>query len=101
MSPDRDSQSHRTTRGIFERPKSSGIWWVRYADARGRIHREKVGPKSLARKVYEKRKTEIREGNFFPVKPRRREVLLSDAVDAYLERKSDILRHLRHYCRLG
>lgn len=53
-------------RGIFERPKGSGIWWVRYCDQYGRLHREKVGPKGLAQEVYRKRKTAIREGKFFP-----------------------------------
>jgi len=28
-------------RGVFERPKGSGIWWVRYADQHGKLHREK------------------------------------------------------------
>jgi integrase len=30
-------------RGIFEKPPRSGVWWIRYADATGRIRREKVG----------------------------------------------------------
>ncbi|NIN91918.1 MAG: hypothetical protein GTN76_14540, partial [Candidatus Aenigmarchaeota archaeon] len=73
-------------RGIFERPKDSGIWWVRYADNFGRIHREKVGPKSLAKATYQKRKTEIREGKFFPEKVRRkREMLFKHMVKLYLE----------------
>ncbi len=33
----------RRQRGIFERPKGSGVWWVRYHDQFGREHREKVG----------------------------------------------------------
>src|SRR6266852_9352059 len=69
----------RRERGTFERPKGSGIWWVRYADGHGRLHREKVGPKALARKVYEKRKTEIREGRFFPQEIRCNDPLLADA----------------------
>ena len=55
-------------RGIFERPNESGIWWIRYCDQFGKLHREKVGPKSLALAAYQKRKTEIREGKFFPEK---------------------------------
>ena len=34
-------------RGIFERPKGSGIWYVHYKDEHGRLHKEKVGPKGL------------------------------------------------------
>ena len=30
-------------RGIFEKVSDSGEWWIRYADATGRIRREKVG----------------------------------------------------------
>ncbi len=39
---------------------------MRYHDAQGREHRERVGSRTLAREVYEKRKTEIREQRFFP-----------------------------------
>lgn len=48
-------------RGLFERPKGSGVWWVRYHDHRGKERREKVGSKSSARQVYEMRKNLIRE----------------------------------------
>ncbi len=41
-------KSKRRTRGVFERPAGSDIWWVRYMDENGRLHREKVGPKTLA-----------------------------------------------------
>jgi hypothetical protein len=30
----------------------------------GRLHREKIGPKGLARRIYQKRKTEVRKGDF-------------------------------------
>lgn len=49
-------------RGLFERPKDSGIWWVRWADAAGKDHREKVGTKAAAKQVYLKRKEEVRTG---------------------------------------
>src|SRR5713101_6080581 len=69
-------------RGLFEYPKGSGIWWVRYWDGDGREHSEKVGPKGLARKRYMQRKTEIAEGRFFP-NARRRPVLFDDLVADY------------------
>ena len=68
------------TRGTFERPKSSGIWWVRYCDQYGRLHREKVGPKGLAKEVYQKRKTAIREGKFFPEQVGQQRVILFDEL---------------------
>jgi site-specific recombinase XerD len=45
-------------RGVYEKAPGSGIWWVRYADAMGRIRREKAGTKSSALTLYRKRKTE-------------------------------------------
>jgi hypothetical protein len=59
MKDENDKDRDRGERGLFERPKGSGVWWVRYADESGRIHRERVGSKSLARKVYQKRKAEV------------------------------------------
>jgi len=73
-------------RGLFERPKGSSVWWIHYHDANGRKHREKVGPKALARKRYMQRKTEIAEGRFFPALQKR--VPLFDALlDDYREAK--------------
>ncbi len=70
----------KKSRGVFERPKGSGIWWVRYCDQHGQLHREKVGPKGLAKSVYEKRKTEIRQGRFFPEQVGRQRVTLFDEL---------------------
>jgi integrase len=70
-------------RGVFERPKKSGIWWIRYADEFGRIHREKVGMKSAASEVYKQRKTEIRQGKFQPadIKNKHRNVLFAELIE--------------------
>lgn len=71
-------------RGVFERPKGSGVWWICYFDQFGKKHREKVGLRQTAICAYQKRKTEIREGIFFP-KIIKREVLFdqiaTDALD--------------------
>lgn len=80
-------------RGIFERPKDSGVWWIRYHDQHGREHREKVGPKKLATGIYQKRKNEVREGRFDADVIRRRDVLLSDQIDAVLETSKDLRSH--------
>ena len=71
---------NRKTRGIFERPNGSGVWWVRYCDQYGKLHREKVGPKGLAKDVYQKRKTAIREGRFFPEQVGQQRVVLFDEL---------------------
>jgi integrase len=73
-------------RGLFERPKGSGIWWIHYHDGDGRKHREKVGPKGLARARYMQRKTEIREGRYFP-DTRGRAVLFDELLEAYRTEK--------------
>ena len=98
---DTDDKRKRHPRGIFERPKGSGVWWAFYYDERGKRHREKVGPKSLAVDVYTKRKNEVRERRFFPEDIRRREVPLAAVIDDYLERNRGTLRWMDHYERYG
>ena len=56
----------RKLRGIYEREPGSNIWWIRYADATGRIRREKAGTKGAAIKLYQKRKTEVLQGKKLP-----------------------------------
>lgn len=76
------------SRGVFERPKGSGMWWIRYADAHGREHREKVGAKSIAIEAYYIRKAEIREGRFITPKERRvSRVTFGELADMAIEAK--------------
>jgi site-specific recombinase XerD len=93
--------SRRRQRGIFERPRGSGIWWACYFDEHGRRHRERVGPKGLARQVYAKRKTEVAERRFFPERIRRREVLLAEGIDDYLARVKGRMRSYDDWERYG
>ncbi len=94
-------RAKRRERGVFERPKDSGVWWVVYFDEHGRRHREKVGPKGLAGEVYRKRKTEIAERRFFPERIRRRDVLLADMIRDYLDREKGRMRSFVNYQRYG
>jgi integrase len=55
----------RKTRGLFERPEGSGIWWINYY-VKGKQHREKVGRKSDAIALYQKRKADSRRGEKLP-----------------------------------
>jgi hypothetical protein len=59
----------------------SNVWWVRYADAVGRIRREKAGVKSAAVKLYPKRETEILEGKKLPEQLRGRAVRFAEIAD--------------------
>jgi integrase len=72
-------------RGVYEQPPGSGVWWIQYFE-HGRRHREKIGPRALAIAVREKRRTEIREGRYFP-NLRRRAVLFEDLLAEYREAK--------------
>jgi integrase len=79
-------------RGVFEKVRGSKVWWIRYADASGRIRREKAGRKSFALKLYQKRKTEILQGKKLPETLRTRVVRFSElAADAqkYCEKNNE------------
>jgi site-specific recombinase XerD len=51
-------------RGVFERPKGSGIWWINYYDGDGVRHREKIGREAVAQEAYLTRRMELKEGKF-------------------------------------
>jgi integrase len=89
-------------RGVFERPPGSGIWWVRYVDADGILHRERVGPKGLALRVYQKRKTEIRERKFFPQSlARSRGRTFAEALDEYVGNKESSWKAWKEWKRIA
>ena len=46
-------------RGVFEKERGSGVWWIRYFDQFGKKRREKAGSKSVAIKLYGKRKQQV------------------------------------------
>ena len=100
-SDDANDRRDKKHRGVYERPRGSDVYWVVYFDESGRRHREKVGPKSLALKVYQKRKNEIQERRFFPERIRRRDWPLAGVIDDYLKRNEDRLRWFDHYKRYG
>jgi integrase len=67
---------------VFDR---DGLFWICYADQNGKIHREKVGPFiKQAQSAYQKRKSEVREGKFFPDKVKRRNVLFAEVGQDFL-----------------
>jgi integrase len=61
----------RNPRGVFEKFPGSDEWWIRYVDAQGSYCREKAGTKSVAIKLYGKRKQEALEGLKLPETRRR------------------------------
>lgn len=72
------------TRGLFERPPGSGIWWINYY-VKGKQHRERVGRKSDAIALYQKRKADSRRGVKLPELVPQKTItfgdLANDAVD--------------------
>ncbi|MGB8479888.1 MAG: hypothetical protein WCE63_13820 [Acidobacteriaceae bacterium] len=73
-----------SVRGIYERVKGSGVWWIRWTDASGHKRREKIGRYSDATVLLAKRKTEklqqIKLPENFRKKPLPLSALISDAI---------------------
>jgi integrase len=84
-------------RGVFERPKGSGVFWIRY-HAHGRERREKIGGKQEAIDRYRERKTQARDGT---LPQRSQDRLLSDFVAEYLDGEKARMRAFREYHRHG
>jgi integrase len=68
-------------RGIYERVKGSGIWWIRWTDRNGRKRREVAGTHSAAEKLLDKRHTQTLEGKKLPENLRAKAVLFRELCD--------------------
>jgi integrase len=88
-----EKPNHEGEEGNMRRPKKlpRGVflrnhdYWIRFADATGKIRREKVGPfLEQAKKAVEKRRSDVREGRFFPDRLRQRVVLFSEIARDFL-----------------
>ena len=75
-----ERKARRNPRGVYEKVRGSGEWWICFWDAQGRKRREKVGTKSNAILLYRKRKTEALQGKKLPEKLRRATVTFADIV---------------------
>lgn len=75
-------------RGIYERVKGSGIWWVRWTDLDGRKRRAVAGTRSAADKLHYKRHTQKLEGKKLPEDLRNRAVTFRELCE-------DALAHSR------
>ncbi len=92
----------RAVRGVFEHPLDSGVWWINFYFA-GKRHREKVGRRSDAVALYQKRKTEARTGLKLPETLRvTKAVLFEDlAKDAMLYSAAHKRSHRGDLCNLN
>ena len=71
----------KQVKGVYENPPKSGIWWILYY-VEGKRHREKVGRRSDAIALYQRRKTDARMGIKMPeIRPRRAMLFEEIAAD--------------------
>jgi len=75
-------------RGVYEKPEGSGIWWIHYYAA-GKRHREKVGRKSDAMKLYQSRKADATAGRKLPELRDSKVMRFSELIDDALEFVAD------------
>jgi hypothetical protein len=68
-------------RGIFEKHPESGIWWICYFDQFGKKRCENAGTKSVAIKLYGRRKQQVLEGKKLPENFRKPSVKFSQLLD--------------------
>ena len=72
-------------KGLFEKQKGTGIWWIRYTDWTGVRHSEKVGRRSDAENLYAKRKQETILHKKLPESFRNHGVTFEELVEDALE----------------
>src|SRR5450631_268855 len=77
------TEDERNPRGIFERPRGSGVWWINYYE-HGKQHREKVGRKGDAVQLYGIRKADILRGRKLPPLRRTAPVMVADLINLML-----------------
>ncbi|RRA49008.1 site-specific integrase [Acidipila sp. EB88] len=74
----------KAPRGVYEHPAGTGIWHIHYYDAQGKRHREKIGKKSDAIRIYQSRKADAAVGRKMPELRRSARVTISDLIDLAL-----------------
>lgn len=80
----------RATKGVSERVRGSGVFWIRYRDAAGKRHWEKVGRQGDATMLLEKRKREALLGRKMPELNRAKVVTFADlCADALAYSKAE------------
>ena len=74
-------------RGVYEKEPGSDIWWIRYK-VDGTLHREKVGRRGDAIKLYKVRKTDALRGVKLPINLKQRGIrfrVIGDEAVAWYE----------------
>ncbi len=85
------AKGSRKTRGVFER---GGVWWIRWTCRQGHLHRERIGPKSVAKDEYAKRKVQVKtEGFCLALVVRERAIPFRELVEDYTKYQTSHNRH--------
>ncbi len=74
-------QEEPKVRGVWERIPGSGVFWVRFRDSDGKLHREKIGRKGEAIDLLNKRRNERRVGIKMPENLRTVAIRFSEIAD--------------------
>jgi len=86
----------KASRGVWENPPGSGVWWILYY-VNGVRHREKVGRKSDAIALYQRRKSDARAGRKLPDLRRGDVVTVAELAADAVEYARTHLRTSRDY----
>lgn len=81
--PNQVVKKKKLPRGVFERPKGSGVYWINFYQD-GKQHREKAGTITAAKSLYQKRKADDRAGKKLPTLRNTRFVTIGELIDEVL-----------------
>jgi integrase len=73
-------EKKKLPRGVFERPKGSGVYWINFY-VNGKQRREKVGTLTAAKNLVESRRTAVREERLLPSVRNAKFVTFSELID--------------------
>jgi integrase len=96
-------RDHRRGTQVHPKTRRRGDWWISWKCRHGHRHREKIGPKSLAKEEYGRRRTQVRREGFCLSAPRpERPVPFDDIVADYIHYERAHNRHPQNDCfRIG
>ena len=77
----------RKERGVFEKVPGSGIWWIRFK-VKGVEHREKVGRRGDAMKLYAMRRADVVRGVKMPANMKHKGVKISEIAQEAIDEES-------------
>ncbi len=88
----------RKERGVYEKVPGSGIWWIRFK-VDGVEHREKVGRRGDAMKLYAMRKADVVRGVKMPANMKHKgvkfAVIAQEAIDWYINHERRDVRNFK------